>query len=107
MDSLYRYMKLKYLFDLIDNARLPMINPQEWEDKNDLYAVNESSKDNEIVGICCLTSSRKNSIYRWSKMSQNGICVRVKFDEKKIKKLLNDRDEFRMKPVRYFNLKKT
>ena len=77
-----------------------MIDPKEWEDKNDMLALIKSTTANENIGVCCLTRSRKNSIYRWSKMSQFGICVRIEFDKKKIENLLKKNQCYQMKPVR-------
>lgn len=104
MKSIYRYTKIEYLFDLIDNARLPMVDYSNWEDKNDVYALEKSKNNDETLGICCLTYSRKNSIYRWSKMSQDGVCVRIEFDKGKIERLIKkDKSHYLMKKVRYFN----
>lgn len=97
--SLYRFMHFEYLLDLIKNHRLPLINPSEWEDKNDAFASKLSCKDNEIVGICCFTLSKSNSIYRWSKMAPNNLCVRVEFDMDKIKARLSQ--NMMMKEVQY------
>jgi len=97
--SLYRFMHFEHLLDLIKNHRLPLINPSEWEDKNDIFASKLSCKDNEIIGICCFTLSKSNSIYRWSKMAPNNLCVRVEFDMDKIKARLSQK--MVMKEVQY------
>lgn len=97
--SIYRFMRFEYLLDLIKNRRLPLINPSEWEDKNDIFASKLSCRDNEVVGICCFTLSKSNSIYRWSKMAPNNLCVRVEFDINKIKARLSQK--MVMKKVRY------
>ena len=97
--SIYRFMHFEYLLDLIKNRRLPLINPSEWEDKNDIFASKLSCRDNEVVGICCFTLSKSNSIYRWSKMAPNNLCVRVEFDMDKIKARLSQK--MVMKEVQY------
>ena len=97
--SIYRFMHFEYLLDLIKNRRLPLINPSEWEDKNDIFASKLSCKDDEIIGICCFTLSNSNSIYRWSKMAPNNLCVRVEFDVDKIKAKLTP--DMKMKEVQY------
>ena len=97
--SLYRFMHFEHLLDLIKNHRLPLINPSEWEDKNDIFASKLSCKDNEMIGICCFTLSKSNSIYRWSKMASNNLCVRVEFDMDKIKAKLSQK--MVMKEVQY------
>jgi len=97
--SIYRFMHFEHLLDLIKNHRLPLINPLEWEDKNDVFASKLSCKDDEIIGICCFTLSNSNSIYRWSKMAPNNLCVRVEFDVNKIKAKLTP--NMKMKEVQY------
>lgn len=97
--SIYRFMHFEHLLDLIKNHRLPLINPSEWEDKNDIFASKLSCRDNEVVGICCFTLSKSNSIYRWSKMAPNNLCVRVEFDMDKIKARLSQK--MVMKEVQY------
>lgn len=97
--SIYRFMHFEYLLDLLKNHRLPLINPSEWEDKNDVFASKLSCKDNEMIGICCFTLSKSNSIYRWSKMAPNNLCVRVEFDMDKIKASLSQK--MVMKEVQY------
>ncbi|PBC66550.1 hypothetical protein BGX14_2174 [Fibrobacter sp. UWS1] len=97
--SIYRFVHFEHLLDLIKNHRLPLINPLEWEDKNDIFASKLSSKDNDVMGICCFTLSKSNSIYRWSKMAPNNLCVRVEFDMDKIKARLSQK--MMMKEVQY------
>lgn len=97
--SIYRFMHFEHLLDLIKNHRLPLINPSEWEDKNDIFASKLSCKDDEIIGICCFTLSNSNSIYRWSKMAPNNLCVRVEFDTDKINAKLTP--NMKMKEVQY------
>lgn len=97
--SLYRFMHFEHLLDLIKNHRLPLINPSEWEDKNDIFASKLSCKDDEIIGICCFTLSKSNSIYRWSKMAPNNLCVRVEFGIDEIKAILPR--NITMKEVQY------
>lgn len=97
--SLYRFMHFEHLLDLIKNHRLPLINPSEWEDKNDIFASKLSCKDNEMIGICCFTLSKSNSIYRWSKMASNNLCARVEFDVDKIKARFSQK--MVMKEVQY------
>ena len=92
-------MHFEHLLDLIKNHRLPLINPSEWEDKNDIFASKLSCKDDEIIGICCFTLSNSNSIYRWSKMAPNNLCVRVEFDFNKINAKLSS--NMQMKEVQY------
>ena len=97
--SIYRFVHFEHLLDLIKNHRLPLINPLEWEDKNDVFASKLGSKDNDVMGICCFTLSKSNSIYRWSKMAPNNLCVRVEFDMDKIKARLSQK--MVMKEVQY------
>lgn len=92
-------MHFEHLLDLIKNHRLPLINPSEWEDKNDIFASKLSCKDDEIIGICCFTLSKSNSIYRWSKMAPNNLCVRVEFGIDEIKAILPR--NITMKEVQY------
>lgn len=92
-------MHFEHLLDLIKNHRLPLINPSEWEDKNDIFASKLSCKDDEIIGICCFTLSKSNSIYRWSKMAPNNLCVRVEFGIDEIKAMLPR--NITMKEVQY------
>ena len=92
---IYRFMHFEHLLDLLHNHRLPLTNPSKWEDKNDAFAANLGCKDNEVVGICCFTTSKSNSIYRWSKMAPNNLCVRVEFDMKKLENCLSNKELFR------------
>ena len=89
--SIYRYMQFEHLLDLLSNYRLPLINPSYWEDKNDALSTKLSCKKDEIIGICCFTISGANSIYRWSKMAKNNLCVRVEFDRQLIENSLPDK----------------
>lgn len=105
MSHLFRYMKIEYLIDLLNHRHLPLIDPSVWEDKNDVYAIKKSLNEYEEARVCCFTKASKNSIYRWSKMSQEGLCVRVKLDKERCINMAKENHDYKYKNVTYLKTK--
>lgn len=101
---IYRFMRFEHLLDLLKHRRLPLINPSQWEDKNDVFAIKLSCDKDESIGVCCFTISGANGMYRWSKMASNNLCVRVEFDRKKIENRLPENME--LFDVKYVSAKR-
>lgn len=102
---LKRYTTLPILLDLLQRKKLRLLDPELWEDKNDLEIILEYKRKKNIINLFayCL-SHGDETIHHW-KTFANGIsgCA-IEFDAQKLFIILDEIPNLRHKKVIYKKL---
>jgi len=96
-----RYTTLPYLFDMLHNKRITLLDPSSWEDKNDAYFVKtykEKRKLKSVLAVCFAKASEAYPHWKIYSGTTSGVCI--EFDEYKLLNSFNG-DDFIPKIVRY------
>lgn len=106
-----RYTDLPSAIDILLNNRLTLLPQTSWDDKNDLFCINEYKKIKSLKTLLslCMTSfgadengSRiKETYHHWSNFSAGGAGVCVQFNKKLLIESIPN--EFSFKLVKYIN----
>ncbi|GGZ39952.1 DUF2971 domain-containing protein [Asticcacaulis endophyticus] len=99
---LLRYTDLTSLFYILHNKKITLLNPDLWDDRNDIYFIDlyKKRRNFESVLVMCLSDSTLQTYNQWSVFSKGSGGVCISFDREK---LLNhfSKEEFIHKKVSY------
>ena len=101
-----RYTDVTALIDILSKKRMVLLNPNSWDDNNDVYfmaSYKEKKKLNTLLALCFTT--KYETYHHWSVFapSSSGVCIRYKKSE--LKQCLNAVDGVKFKPVIYKEIK--
>jgi hypothetical protein len=82
--ALNRYTQLPFLIDILIRKRLTLIDPRNWEDRNDSFLIGEYKQKMQlkaVLGLCF--SSHSETSHHWSIYGHgaSGVCIEFKKDE--------------------------
>lgn len=82
---LRRYTSLKYLRKFLKTKELVLLNPKEWDDKNDSFYIEQYVKRKKRAGAfaLCFTESSE-TFHHWKTFSEKGEGVCIQFDRKRL-----------------------
>jgi hypothetical protein len=101
-----RYTTLPFLLDLLENKQIALLNPENWEDKNDAHYLNlyKGNKDLASVLALCFTAADE-TYHHWKVFAGNTAGVCIQYDKDKLFRLLNKVNGIRTGDVVYRKLK--
>lgn len=78
---LRRYTNLPFLFDMLQNKRLTLLDPEKWEDKNDSCFIKHYKKEKKLKTLLALCFTEADeTFHHWKVFSDgsNGVCIQFK-----------------------------
>ncbi len=75
------YTSISAVIDILRRKRLPLLDPQSWDDRNDRYFMNlnkEKKKLGGIYGLCAANCSETYHHWRVFTSSADGACIEIK-----------------------------
>ena len=83
-EQLNRYTDLAALLDILTHKRLVLLDPNFWDDKNDVHFMSTykaKANINTLLALCF--TSKYETYHHWSVFAQgnSGICIRFKRDK--------------------------
>lgn len=78
---LYRYTALPSLFDLLQNSRLTLLDPEGWSDRNDVFYLKQfqSRREARSVLALCFTDASE-TFHHWNVYANGASGVRIHFN---------------------------
>jgi len=99
---LNRFTSLPILLEMLTSRCIALLNPANWEDRNDSYYIEEYRKEKKLLAVLaiCFTSGRE-TYHHWKIYSdgQAGICI--EFDKKKVLQQIQNMKDLRWGDVDY------
>lgn len=88
---LNRFTTLPYAIDFLKNEKLVLLNPENWEDKNEKVTLQayKKLKDKKSIYCLCLADSTDN-IHHWNSFANSEFGCFLKFNMKKIQKFVEE-----------------
>ncbi|NQU83738.1 MAG: DUF2971 domain-containing protein [Parcubacteria group bacterium] len=77
-EFLRRYTNLPSLLDILSNKRLTLLDPANWDDRNDYYFIEQYKKKKELKSVLALCfTGRGETYHHWKIFSDgsSGICI--------------------------------
>jgi len=82
---LHRYTSIPVLFDMLQNNRLFLSNPENWTDKTDVHFLKEYAKGKEVRALCFFKNDETNLI--WERYAEKG--CKITFNTELLLKSIN------------------
>lgn len=103
---LRRYTELPFLFHLLQEKKLTLLNPQSWDDKNDSHLVESyrRSKNLQSVFALCFTEAPE-TYHHWKVFSGNSSGVCIEFKKARLLNSINELQNLRHGNVNYKTIK--
>ena len=105
---LNRFTTLPFLMDMLQRKQLTLLDPESWEDKNDIVTVKQyqKEKNKKSIYVLCLTDKRE-TIHHWNTFANgtSGCCI--EFDLKKLLDTITSNNNLAVEhgKVKYIKLK--
>ncbi len=101
-DKFRRYTTLPFLLDTLYHKRLPLLDPEKWDDKNDSYFIELYKKKKNlktVLAICFAYSPEKYHHWKIYAGDSSGVCI--EFNQSQLLKRLKNGNKFRVEKVQY------
>lgn len=102
---LRRYTSISAVIDILRRRRLPLLDPQSWDDRNDRHFMRLHKELNGINGLYALCAAQcRETYHHWRVFtnSQDGACIEL--DRRVLEDTLRRIDGVRFGPVEYLKL---
>jgi hypothetical protein len=104
-DYIHRYTQLEYAEEILKNARITLVNPYSWGDKNEfntLEIYKQGLEKKSIYAFCATISPE--TYHHWNDFARGGTGVRVEFNRERLQAGLKDIDDCDFGEVEYMNV---
>ncbi len=96
-DCIKRYTTIAATLDILKRKKLPLLNPERWDDQNDRYFMELYKRKKEIGGLYALcTASCSMTYHHWRVFTNaaDGACIEIKREdlEVRLKKIVKNTD---------------
>lgn len=101
-----RYTELPYLLFMLEHKQLTLLSPSTWDDRNDVYYIEEYRKHKKLESILALCLTEKSMTYHhWRVFSYGSSGVCIKFHREKFIKWAEE-NQLGPRAVQYKSIKK-
>ncbi|HRN87406.1 DUF2971 domain-containing protein [Hyphomicrobium sp.] len=105
--SLRRYTSLVAAIQILRQRRLTLLNPELWDDRNDIYSIRkymEAVQARSILALCF--AQQFETYHHWRVFSQgmDGVCL--EFDRERLLAAFEGNPQIRYGSVEYYELRK-
>jgi len=103
---LSRYMSYKFLMDVLENNRLTLLNPDNWEDKNDTVAMTHYKKARKLSSLLAICFTQTSETYHHWQVYGKDEAVRIIFNRDLLIDSIPNNNEYISGEVDYVLLNK-
>jgi hypothetical protein len=104
--KLFRFTTLPFLLDILHNKHLTLVDPENWEDRNDAYYLDQFKRRlglKTVLALCFSTQSETH--HHWKIFSGTSAGVRLRFNKKRLLACFRDLPGVSCGDVRYRTIK--
>ena len=98
----YRYTNLSASIDLLRKGRITLLDPTNWDDKNDIFSIKtyrERENAKTVLALCFTEGAEKYHYWKAFSNGPDGVCIH--FEKKKLLSAFRGDDKIRHDYVRY------
>ena len=103
----YRYTNLAAAIHLLKNRKITLLDPMEWDDKNDVFFMSrykEQRNAKTVLALCFVEGTE--SYHHWKVFSSGPNGISINFEKDKLLSIFEKEHNIRHGRVKYFQIQK-